>query len=67
MTRYNNNEAITHLAMPERTIPVLLVCDKSERDDPAALSDLSPESVSVWRISEAALRSFVQTEGPETI
>lgn len=59
MTRYNNNEAITHLAMPERTIPVLLVCDKSKRDGFAALSDLSPESVSVWRISEAALRSFV--------
>ena len=29
MTRYNNNEAITHLAMPERTIPVLLVCEQN--------------------------------------
>ena len=57
--RYNSNGAITNLAMPERAIPVLVACRPSKRDGFAALSDVSPVGVSVLRVPQAALRSFV--------
>lgn len=56
---HNLNEAITNLAMPVAAIPVLLKCEAAERDGFAALSDESPNGVSVLRIPETALRSFV--------
>jgi predicted RNA-binding Zn ribbon-like protein len=62
MRSHNHNEAITHLAMPERAIPVLLKCEATKRDGFTALHDVSPTSVSVCRIPKTALRSFLDPQ-----
>jgi hypothetical protein len=62
MTTHNPNEAITNLSMPERSIPVLLECNSKQRDGLTALSDVSPESKSVRRVSQEMLRVFLDTQ-----
>jgi hypothetical protein len=47
--------------MPERSLPVLLECNLKQRDGFTALSDVSPASRSVRRVSQQALGVFLDT------
>src|SRR5271155_3329435 len=66
MRSHNHNETITHLAMPERRIPVLMECPKSIRDGFTVLRDISPSSLNVRRVPENSLELFVDPKQRES-
>jgi hypothetical protein len=57
MRHTNDNEALTHLGMPERTIPVLIPCERGARDGFTALGE--PSNTSVRRVGRKVLQEFL--------
>jgi len=57
---HNHNEGITRIVMTDRTIPILMVCEKAKRDGFAALSDVMPVSVRV--VLKDALKAFIEPQ-----